>query len=422
MWEHRGKVAFAGVGHAEVYRRWDETIETSSGALALTAATRALLDCGLRPQDVDGVFSAPGPLGGPWAPRAMPEAMWERYQMTPGNQEDGIAQVSAAWLAHNLGLKDLKVCEDREVIIGGRLNDAIDALAAGQCSYALVFRPVNNFAGRYGQQGEAASDQAAGVSQFHAPYGFATGGPARFAFVFQRYLWKYQRKHEELADFVVNNRRNGLMTEYGYYYQNRPEPLTKEAYLSARWVAEPLNLFDCDMPVQSAAAFVLTTAERARDLRQRPAYVLSRANYRHRTRSVTHSLEDLEADTVGFAQRLYEDAGVGPHDLDFANLYDGFTVVTPMWVETFGLVGRGEALSWMTADRIAIEGSFPLNTSGGSNGVGRTHGVSLHYDAVLQIQGRAGRRQVKNHHLCIAESGPPPDAPGAQILCSAQAP
>ena len=93
-----------------------------------------------------------------------------------------------------------------------------------------------------------------------------------------------------------------------------------------------------------------------------------------------------------------------------------------MWVENFGLCGRGEALPWMTADRIAVEGSFPLNTSGGSNGVGRTHGVSLHYDAVLQIQGRAGKRQVRNHDLCIAESGPPPDAPAAQILCSAPTP
>jgi len=123
-----------------------------------------------------------------------------------------------------------------------------------------------------------------------------------------------------------------------------------------------------------------------------------------------------------FAWRLYGDAGVGPGDLQFANLYDGFTVVTPMWVENFGLCGRGEALPWMTADRIAVEGSFPLNTSGGSNGVGRTHGVSLHYDAVLQIQGRAGKRQVRNHDLCIAESGPPPDAPAAQILCSAPTP
>ena len=420
MWEHRGKVAFAGVGHAEVSRRWDENTQTSIGALAVRAAALAIEDCGLKLKDIDGVFSSPGPLGGAWAPREVPTSIVERFQMTPGDTEDGIAKVTAAWLARNMGLKDLKVCEDDDVIIGTLLNDAIDAVAAGRCNYALVVRPLNNFAGRYGQEGEAASEGASGPNQFQYPYGFA--GPARFASLFQRYLWKYHRSHEELADFVVNNRRNGLMCEYGYYYQNRPEPLTKEAYLGAKWVTEPLNLFDCDLPIHTAAAFILTTGERARQLKHRPAFVLSRAGSRSRPRSVTAALEDLEEVNGGFARRLYEDAGVGPKDMQFANLYDGFTVVTPMWVETFGFCGRGEALPWMTADRIAIEGSFPLNTSGGSNGAGRTHGVSLHFDAVLQIQGRAGKRQVKNNDLCIAESGPPPDGPAAQILCSSPTP
>lgn len=416
MWEHRGKVAFAGVGHAEQYRRWDETDDTSIGALAIRAASRAIEDCGLKIEDIDGVFSSPGPLGAPWKPRLVPQSLAERYQMTPGDPEDGIAKVSAAWLARNMGMKDLSVCYDNEVIIGTILNNAIDALAEGRCTTALVFRPLNNFAGRYGQEGEAASDGVGGRSQFDYPYGFA--GPARFASLFQRYLWKYGRKHEELADFVVNNRRNGLMAEYGFYYQNRPEPLTREEYLNARWVTEPVNLYDCDMPVHTAAAFVLTTAERARSLKHKPVYVLSRGGYRHRSRSITHSLEDIEEDTRRLAQQLYADAGVGPSDLGFANLYDGFTVVTPMWVEGFGLAPRGEALPWMTTERIAVEGSFPLNTAGGSNGVGRTHGVSLHYDSVLQIQGRANRRQVKNNDLCVAESGPPPDAPSGQVLCS----
>jgi len=419
MWEHRGKVAFAGVGHAEVSRRWDEDVESSIGALAIRAATRAIEDCGLKLEDIDGIFSSPGPLGGAWAPRDVPTSITDRYQMTPGDLEDGVAKVSAAWLARNMGFSAPKVVEDRDVIIGTILNHAIDAVAEGRCDYALVVRPLNNFSGRYGQEG-ASDGLVSGPNQFQHPYGFS--GPARIASLFQRYLWKYGRKHEELADFVVNNRRNGLMCEYSYYYQNRPEPLTREEYLNARWVTEPVNLYDCDMPVHTAAAFILTTADRARDLKNPPAYVLSRAGIRHRPRSVTASLEDLEEANAGFAARLYEDAGVGPKDLQFANLYDGFAVVTPMWVETFGLAEKGEALPWMTADRIAIEGSFPLNTAGGSNGVGRTHGVSLHYDSVLQIQGRANQRQVQNNGLCIALSGPPPDAPGAQILSADPAP
>ena len=419
MWEHRGRVAFAGVGHAEVSRRWDEDPETSIGALAIRAATRAIEDCGLKLEDIDGIFSSPGPLGGPWG-RDIPKTLVGRFQDTPGDPEDGIAKATAGWLAQNIGLPNAAVIEDRDVIIGTVLNDAIDAVAAGRCKIALAVRPLNNFAGRYGLEGGPESGGVSGPAQFQHPYGFT--GPARIAVLFQRYLWKYGRKHEELADFVVNNRTNGLMTEYGFYYQNRPEPLTHDEYLNARWVTDPINLYDCDMPIQTAAAFIITTADRARDLRHPPAYVLSRAGIRHRPRSVTAGLEDLEEANAGFADRLYSDAGVGPKDIQFANLYDGFTVVTPMWVETFGFANRGEALPWMTTDRIAIGGSFPLNTSGGSNGVGRTHGVSLHYDAVLQVQGRAGKRQVANHGLCIAESGPPPDAPGAQILSATPSP
>ena len=215
MWEHSGKVAYVGVGHAEVYRRWDEKAQTSLGALAIRAASRAIEDCGLRLEDIDGIFSSPGPLGGSWAPRSIPPSMVAQFQMSPADAEDGISKVTSSWLARNMDIKNLKVYEDREVIVGRILNDAIDAVAAGKCNYALVLRPLNNFAGRYDQSGANASEEATGSGQFHLPYGFA--GPARFATLFQRYLWKYNRKHEELADFVVNNRRNGLMCEYSYY-------------------------------------------------------------------------------------------------------------------------------------------------------------------------------------------------------------
>ncbi len=418
MWEHSGTVAYAGVGHAEVYRRWNEEPETSLGSLAITAASRAIEDCGLTINDIDGIFSAPGPLGGEWLPRPVPESMTDRFLMShDGN--DGIAKVTAQWLAKNMGIDNLKVSQDREAIIGSVLNDAINAVAVGKCNYALVLRPLNNFAGRYEQGGANSEEEVTGPGQFQLPYGFT--GPARFATMFQRYLWKYKRNHDELANFVINNRRNGLMCEYSYYNQNKPEPLSRHEYLNARWICEPVNLYDCDMPVHTAAAFIITTADRARYLKQPPAYVLGRANTQHRARSVTFTLEDLEETNLEFARRLYDDAGISPRQIQFANLYDGFTVVTPLWVEAFGLCEKGQALQWMVDENISINGKLPLNTSGGSNGVVRTHGVSLHYDSILQIQGRAGERQVRNNDICIAESGPPPDSPGAQILCSSQA-
>ena len=417
MWKHSGKVAYAGVGHAEVYRRWNEEAETSLGALAIIAASRAIEDCGLTVDDIDGIFTAPGPLGGEWLPRPIPTSMTNCFFMS-NDGNDGIAKVTGHWLARNMGIDGLKICQDREAIIGSVLNDAINAVAEGKCDYALVIRPLNNFAGRYEQSGANSEEEVGGPGQFQLPYGFT--GPARFATMFQRYLWKYNRTHDELADFVINNRRNGLMCEYSYYYQNRPEPLSRDEYINAKWICEPVNLYDCDMPVHTAAAFIITTAERARHLKQVPAYVLGRANTHHKARSVTFTLEDLEETNAEFARRLYHDAGISSHEIQFANLYDGFTVVTPLWLEAFGICENGQTLPWMTNENISIHGKLPLNTAGGSNGVGRTHGVSLHYDSILQIQGRAGQRQVRNKDICIAESGPPPDSPGAQILCSSQ--
>lgn len=415
MWEHSGKVAFAGVGHSPVSRRWDGAAETSLGALTKIACMNAIADAGLNVDQIDAVFSSPGPLGETWAPRLIPPAVASAFQFpNSGDVEDGISKVTAEWLAANLGMKDLKLVQTMNGFVSVELNAAIDAVAEGHCSCVVVFRPLNNFEGRYGQSGPLAQAQAKGRSQFDMPYGFA--GPASYASYFSRYLHKYGQTHEKMADFAVNNRRNGLMLEYGYYYQNRPdERLTKEDYLAGRWISEPVNIYDCDLPVMAVGAFVITTAEHARNLKHPPVYVLGRANVNNRPRSVTSALEDLEESNFRFGKRVWEDAGVGPRDVGFISLYDGYTVMTPLWLEAFGICGRGEALDWLSPGHIAIEGSLPLNTSGGNNGAGRTHGVSHHYDAILQIQGRAGPRQVKNSHLGLVETGPPPAA-GAHVL------
>ena len=95
---------------------------------------------------------------------------------------------------------------------------------------------------------------------------------------FQRYMYKYDKTHDMMAPFVVNSRANGLKFPEGYWYQHRPTPLTTEEYLESRWVAEPANLYDNDIPIHTAAAFLFTTADRARDMRQPPVYVLGHAS------------------------------------------------------------------------------------------------------------------------------------------------
>ncbi len=408
MWQHSGKVAIVGIGHSPINRHWDEKPENSLGGLTIDAVEQAAADAGIPLKDIDGLFGSPWALGDAWSPRPVPAPMAERYQMTPNDPEDGISKVTSGWLARNMGLKNLKVQQDIQAFLGANINNAIEAVAAGRCKCAVVIRSLNNFQGRYGQSGPNAGNEARGANQFTMPYGQA--GPAGFAVYLTRYLWKYNLKPDDLADFAVNNRRNALMQDHGYWAENEPIPLTKEDYMLARWICWPIRLFDCDLPVMAAGAFIITTADRAKDLKHPPVYVLGHGGNAVQARG----LEEIEAGNATVARRTWESAGLGPKDMDFANLYDGYAVFTPLWIEAFGLAGKGDGIAFLKPERIAIEGSFPFNTSS-SNAAGRTHGVSHLYDAVVQIRGEAGPRQVKKHELGLVETGPPPNG-HAQVL------
>jgi hypothetical protein len=207
-----------------------------------------------------------------------------------------------------------------------------------------------------------------------------------------------------MAPFVVNSRHNGLLFPEGYWAQHRPEELTVEDYINARWIAKPANLFDNDIPIHTAAAFVITTAERARDLKQKPVYVLGHAGSGdkmngtfglNKPRSVIHTLEEVEYLSASTGRRLCEAAGIKPSDISFENLYDGFSLFHVFHIEGLGFAGikQGEALD-LFQDDISIHGPHPVSPSGGNIGGGRTR-FWHHSDSIQQIQGRAGARQIR---------------------------
>ena len=200
---------------------------------------------------------------------------------------------------------------------------------------------------------------------------------------FERYLHKYNKTHDMMAPFVVNSKANGLKFPEGYWSQHRPTPLTTEEYLESRWVAEPANLYDNDIPIHTAAAFLFTTAERARDLRQPPAYVLGHASggqmagdylLPFKSRSTIDDLEETEEWATRTGDRVYEAAGITAADVDFENAYDGFSLFHVFWLEGFGFFGikRGEALDFFASQDISINGPTPISPSGGNIGSGRT--------------------------------------------------
>ncbi len=386
VWEHRGKVAVAGIGHAPTMRRWDGSdLGTAVGALAINAAQKALDDAGISRDDVDGVVTTPDGMGGPWAPRP--------YFAPPYDSEDGLSGVTADWLVKNMGLKNVKFTSHGPGCLATALCVGAQAVGDGQANTILVLRGLGNPPGRYLQTEKRAFSDGGGYTQWTAPWGWEL--IPQIAFGFDQYCRKYNTNHDRMAPFVVNQHRNGLMMPEGFYYQHRPQVLTVEDYLAAPWVCKPMSLLDCDLPNQTAVAFLFTTAERARHMKQKPVYILNHCSQRGKVRSSCETLEETEEFTDSIARKVYEGSGLTPSEVDVFNPYDGFILFFQYYLEGFQWHGvkRGEAHDFYAGD-IRVEGPHPLSPSGGSNGNGRSRWWG-YLDCIQQLRGQAGRRQIR---------------------------
>src|SRR5262249_20475588 len=221
-------------------------------------------------------------------------------------------------------------------MIASAVIEGINALISGMARYVLVWRAMSRPPGSTvtAAANVNAGRQARGDSQFTLPYGGFHGHAAAY----QRYMHLYGATREEMATMAINQRRNANMNEMAYF---RDVPLTKEDYMSARMISSPLCLFDCDLPVMGAAALVLTTAERARDLPNPPAYIASAAqNTNGRLSVINYALDDHMEQGASLAHKLWGDAGLGPGDVDAAMLYDGFAPSTWYWLKPPAATGR----------------------------------------------------------------------------------
>jgi hypothetical protein len=272
---------------------------------------------------------------------------------------------------------------------------AAQAVGDGLCETALVWYPMVNLAGRYGHNNPQNNRQEApGQSAFTLPWGYQSGAMFNNLVIFEQYCKKYGKSHDGLAPLCLNLRRNGLRTPWGYYAMHEPHQLTREEYLNGRVIEEPLVIYDCDRPVNTCAAFIFTTAERAKDLRQKPIYVLNHAQNNGRGRSTMATLEEHQAAVASLARKMWEGSGLGPADVDIFNPYDGYLTFTQQFLEGFQWHGVkwGEAHDFY-ADDIRVEGPHPFLSSGGNNGTGRNRAV-LFSDSLEQLRGTAGARQV----------------------------
>ena len=396
LWEHQGKVVAVGIGVSPTARRWDGTPETSVGGWSILALRKAMEDAGVKPEEVDGLVMTPDTsTGSPWpSGRPVPEDFLKMYKSTD-NPVDGIARLSSDWILKNMPeLNNIKFTMYGPGCMSNSLVVAAQAVGEGLTDVCLVLRGWHNFEGRYYVgQGATAGKTISGNGKWTTLWG--TVACYNSAMIFNAYCHKYGKNHDMMAQFVVNSKRNGLLFPEGFFYQHRPERLTAEDYLASRWIAKPANLYDNDMPICVSAAFLLTTAERAKDMKQKPVYILNHTRTMPASRGLLPTLEEWQdaADSTG--RKLYEGAGIGPSDLSFENMYDGFTLFHQFHLEglRFAGVQRGEALDFYQTD-ISIEGPNPVSPSGGNTGNGRTR-FWLYIDSIQQLQGRAGDRQIR---------------------------
>ena len=368
------------------------------GALAVQTARAAIADAGLTVAQVDGfVGSALLPTAGAHA------------------SEDGVSIVTPEWLAAHLGVEPRYAAGFSGMgQLPGSLALGVNALAAGAADYVLVHRALHNPRGSY--HGNPMT-HAAGAQQWTAPQGFF-GPVAMIALAYNEYLQRYAAAPEAMATVVAEARKNGARIPWSYWHG---KPLTAEDYLAAPMINDPIRRYDCDIPVDGVAAFVLTSADRARDLPHWPVHIAGIARSQPMTRRLPlhWPLDDIMAVGASLARRLWDVSGVGPDEVQLPQLYDGFSPFVYFWLEASGFCGIGEAHEFVRDGRIDsdVRGSLPILSGGGALGNGRMHGVPQLLECYLQLSGRAGERQREDVDVALACHSSP-HLGGAVVLTS----
>jgi acetyl-CoA acetyltransferase len=270
------------------------------------------------------------------------------------------------------------------------------AIAAGICDVALITHGESG-ASRVGMPGTRWTPDSAN-GQFELPYG-VMGPPTQYSLVATRHMHEYGTTSEQLAEVAVATRKWAALNPKAAMR----DPLTVADVLASRMISYPFHLLDCCLVTDGGGAVVLTAAERARDLRQAPVYVLGAGE------AVGHALVSQMTDFARWdaAERsgaaAFAMAGVRHEDIDVAEFYDAFTIVPILGLEALGFCKPGEGGAFVSGQRTAPGGAFPLNTNGG--GLSYTHtgmyGIFIIIEATRQLRGECGARQVAGARVAL---------------------
>jgi acetyl-CoA acetyltransferase len=358
-----GRYAIVGVGESEIGRR----LERSGMALQLEAATRALADAGLDKSAIDGVIARPS--------HAEPHFNY------------------SAILAGRLGIAPRYFTD---IALSGAASaamilDAVAALDAGLCTSVLCI------------SGDAQTSRGAHrrggvtnwIEDFERPFGML-GAPESYGLAARRHMHEYGTTSEQFGAVAVACRKHACLNPSATFRT----PITLADHQASRLVADPFRLLDCCPVTDGATALIVTSADRARDLAQKPVYILGMGQ------GFTHSDLPYAASMTTTAmkpasQQAYAMAKLGPQDIDVAELYDCFTYVVLVTLEDYGFCAKGEGGGFVEGGRIELGGALPVNTGGGLLSHGHASGALLLSEAAIQVRGGAGARQVTGAETAI---------------------
>jgi len=373
------RVALTGIGMSEVGRRLMRPPLT----LTIDACLAAVADAGLELADIDGLATYPGSgnLG--------------------GHSEGGITAVEETLRIHPTWHNGGPETPGQ----AGSVIAAMLAVASGLCRNVLCFRTVWEATHaelvRQAQGAEGGGGRVSGDMQWRFPYG-AMSAANWIAMYASQYFHRFGGGRETLGRIALNARANAARNPAAIY----TAPLTMDDYLSARLVSTPFGLFDCDVPCDGSVAVVVSAVDTARD-RPHPAVLVEAVGTQITERvSWDQGTFTHEPQVFGPSAHVWTRTSLRPADVDVALLYDGFTFNCLTWLEALGFCGIGEAPAFLEdGTRIALGGELPLNPHGGQLSAGRTHGYGFLHEAIVQLRGDAGSRQVAGADVAIVGVG-----------------